>query len=37
MNLFYKKHLFSECLDKRQQPVLNYPLHGTVICEIVVY
>lgn len=28
MNLFYKKHLFSECLDKIKQPEFDYPLHG---------
>jgi hypothetical protein len=28
MNLFYKKHLFSECLDKIKPPHLDYALHG---------
>lgn len=31
MNLFYKKHLFSKCLDKIKPPELDYALHGTVI------
>ena len=28
MNLFYKNHLFSECLNKIKPPQFNYASHG---------